>query len=411
VKWSLAALACLGLLAWTGCGRQDTRTALTLWHTKSGQERKLLESALAEYQQAHPGVRVEALNRDPEELRNLYVIAAVAGQGPDLVYGAADNVGVFVTTQTIQPLDAALPPEFTARFTPHGIVSWNGTNWLAADKVGDHLMLIYNRKLVPKPPATLSELVAIATDLTRDTDGNGSVDQYGLVWNYVEPFFFVPFLTGFGAWLMDDAGHPTLDQPGTAAAIQFVLDLRNKHKAIPAETDYTISDSLFKEGRAAMIINGPWAWPDYKLPDFAMIAPLPVNDLPGYEGTPCRPIIAANGYCLNVNLTGERRAAAAALLDFLTSRAVQERMSRELRTFPSDRAFAESDAVRLDPVLSLSGRQIASGIPMPIRPQLRQIWDGMRGPYQRVMQGGVSASDGARLMQLECEKLIKDAQL
>jgi arabinogalactan oligomer/maltooligosaccharide transport system substrate-binding protein len=44
-------------------------------------------------------------------------------------------------------------------------------------------------------------------------------------------------------------------------------------------------------------------------------------------------------------------------------------------------------------------------------PQLRQVWDGMRGPYQLVMNGAVTAEEGARLMQAEVEKRIADAFL
>ena len=32
---------------------------------------------------------------------------------------------------------------------------------------------------------------------------------------------------------------------------------------------------------------------------------------------------------------------------------------------------------------------------MPIQPQMRQVWDGMRGPYQLIMNGASSAADGA----------------
>jgi arabinogalactan oligomer/maltooligosaccharide transport system substrate-binding protein len=48
---------------------------------------------------------------------------------------------------------------------------------------------------------------------------------------------------------------------------------------------------------------------------------------------------------------------------------------------------------------------------MPTAPQMRQIWDAMRGPYQLVMNGQVSAEEGARLMQEQAEKRIADTFL
>ena len=52
-------------------------------------------------------------------------------------------------------------------------------------------------------------------------------------------------------------------------AIQFVLDLRDKYKIIPREGDYEIADMLFKEDRTGMIINGPWSWAGYHVPEGA----------------------------------------------------------------------------------------------------------------------------------------------
>jgi arabinogalactan oligomer/maltooligosaccharide transport system substrate-binding protein len=58
-----------------------------------------------------------------------------------------------------------------------------------------------------------------------------------------------------------------------------------------------------------------------------------------------------------------------------------------------------------------SMEQIAHGRPMPIRPQMRQIWEGMRGPYQLVMNGAITAKEAARRMQREAEKNIADSNL
>ena len=35
------------------------------------------------------------------------------------------------------------------------------------------------------------------------------------------------------------------------------------HGVTPKNCDYELADSLFKTGRAAMIINGDWSWADY----------------------------------------------------------------------------------------------------------------------------------------------------
>ena len=85
----------------------------------------------------------------------------MAGQGPEIIYGPADNVGVMVTTETVLPLEKVFPAEFFERFSPQGLVAWKDARWLAADQIGNHLTLVYNKELVPNPPQTLEELIAL----------------------------------------------------------------------------------------------------------------------------------------------------------------------------------------------------------------------------------------------------------
>ncbi len=386
----------------------DTRPHIRIWHQKISGERDLFNQFIRQYNADHPDRVVEVLYKENEELRNLYIIAAVAGQGPDLIYGPADNVGVLVTTQTIRPLDQIFDVQFFARFTPQGLVDWKGSHWLAADQIGNHLTLVYNKTLVPEPPKTLDELISLGQRLTKDDNGDGKMDQYGLTWNYREPFFFIPFLTGFGGWVMDAQGHPAFDNPQTVRAIQFILDLRDKYKIIPQEGDYDIADMLFKEGRTAMIINGPWSWTSYGVPKKSMVAPLPFNSATGLW---CEPMISAKGYSVSANVPPSKFGAIRELVTYLTSPEVQEKMAIQLATTPVDKSVLASPAVRNNPALQASMQQIKHGRPMPIVPQMRQIWEGMRGPYQLVMNGAITAEEAARRMQQEAEKNIADSNL
>ncbi|MDQ2918680.1 MAG: extracellular solute-binding protein [Verrucomicrobiota bacterium] len=386
----------------------ETRAHIRIWHQKISAERDLFQEQVRRFNTAHPDCVVETLYKENEELRNLFVIAAVAGQGPEIIYGPADNVGVLVTTKTILPLEGIFDPGFFDRFAPQGIVSWQGSHWLAADQIGNHLTLVYNKELVPNPPQTLDELIAIGQRLTKDVNGDGKMDQYGLTWNYREPFFFIPFLTAFGGWVMDDEGHPTLDNDRTVRAIQFVLDLRDKYQIIPKEGDYEIADMLFKEKRSAMIINGPWSWGGYHIPEISMIAPLPRNSA---NGLWCEPMVSAKGYSVNASTPAAKLPLVREVIDYLTSASVQEEMAMKLSTTPTDKTVLSSPTMQNNPTLLASMAQIEHGRAMPILPQMRMIWEGMRGPYQLVMNGAITAEEAAKRMQKEAEKNIADSNL
>ena len=398
----------LGTVFLTSCSpKHDTRTHIYLWQERTGAERATIDKLLAEYSAAHPELFIETLYREGEEMRNLYIIASVAGQGPDVIYGAADNVGVFETTKTIIPIDEVLPPEYLAKFIPEGVVSWKGHPWMLGDQIVQ-LSLVCNSAEISTPPRTLDELITIGQKLTRDTNGDGTIDHYGLNWSYREPFFFIPFLTAFGGWVMDENGHPSLDNPQTVAALQFVLDLRDKYKIIPKEGDYEIAEMLFKEGRTGMIINGPWAWAGYGVPSKSAVFPLPINSA---NGKACASMVAAKGYSINVNLAPEKKVAVRDLLMFLTSVKAQTALVKNALVLPTSKEALETPEIANNPTVQASLVQMRQSRAMPIQPQMRQIWDGMRGPYQLVMSGAISAAEGARRMQLECEKKIVDSNL
>jgi arabinogalactan oligomer/maltooligosaccharide transport system substrate-binding protein len=96
---------------------------------------------------------------------------------------------------------------------------------------------------------------------------------------------------------------------------------------------------------------------------------------------------------------------------FLTSAEMQFAMALELATVPVLDSLRHSPELLQNEDLQASIRQIELSRPMPLEPEMRQIWDGMRGPYQLVMNGAVTPEEGARLMQQEVEKRIADTFL
>ena len=395
-----------GCAAPTGPPPEGEPIVLRIWHQKDASEREFLEAWVTRYNAGQDTVRIETLYKETEELRNHYVFAAVGGRGPDLIYGPADNIGTLGVTATLLPLDGRLPAAFLAGFDDDGLLRYDGRLLGVADQIGNHLTFVYNKALLPTPPATLDDLAALGATLTKDTNGDGRPDEYALTWNYTEPFFFIPFLTGFGGWVMDDAGNPTLDTPETVAAIQYVLDLRDRYNVIPRSTDYETANTLFKEGAAAAIINGPWSWSGYGEAgvDYAL-APLPRN---AETGLYARPMAAAKAYGVNPAVPEWKLPTVLAILQMLTGDAIQERMARELATIPVRTSVRNGPVMDENPIVAQSLAQIDHSVPMPTDPQMRQIWDAMRGPYQLVMNGEVTAQEGARLMQAEAEKRIAD---
>lgn len=380
-----------------GCRPPVDPNHVVIWHQMRVDERVILEDQLWRFMQENPGVRVEQIYKETEELRSGYIIAAIAGQGPDLVYGPSDQIGPFEVMGIIRPLEGLFEEEFVASFIPQGLTYYRGHLYQIADKLGNHLTLIYNKDLMTDPPETDEDLIAAGMRLTVDKDGDGRMDVYGLCWNYTEPFFFIPFMTGFGGWVMTEEGVPTLDSRGTIDGLNFIKDLRDKYKIIPGEADYNIADILFKDGKSAMIINGDWSWAGYRKAGINFgVAPLPKILKTGLW---CAPMISPKGYSVNANVPQEKLPLLTKLLAFLMQPELQLQTARELNTMPTRRSAVQSEYVMNNEIMRNSAIQIEHGRPMPVVPELRAIWDAMRPSYQAVLGGAKTPEQAAKEMQ------------
>ncbi|MGA9117607.1 MAG: extracellular solute-binding protein [Bacteroidota bacterium] len=405
--WALLAVGAGFLFGlWAGCAPPRDPRHLVIWHQMRVDERLILEEQLRQFMAENPGVRVEQIYKETEELRSGFIIAAIAGQGPDLVYGPSDQVGPFEVMGIIRPLEDLFSPAYLASFTPAGLTWYRGHLYQMADKLGNHLTLIYNKDMLRRPPETDEDLIAEGMRLTSDTDGDGKTDVYGLCWNYTEPFFFIPFMTGFGGWVMTEEGVPTLESRGTVDGLRFIRDLRDRFKIIPGEADYNIADMLFKDGKSAMIINGDWSWAGYRKAGINIgVAPLPRITSTGLW---CAPMVSPKGYSLNANVPAEKTELVVRLLEFLMRPEIQLSTARALSTMPTRREALQSEYVQNDETLRNSARQIEQGRPMPVVPELRAIWDAMRPAYQAVLGGAMTPEEAARAMQQLALRKIRE---
>jgi maltose-binding protein MalE len=387
------------------CTRDEKK--IMIWHYRRPVERKLMTEVLQRFKSEHyPDWQFEERFYEPEELRTNFIISSLAGRGPALLLGPSDNVGPLVDLQVIQPIEPYVDQEYLDSFIdePFSANTWyRGHLYQVADQVGNHLCLIYNKDLVPNPPKTISELIALKDQLAKS---DGGVARYVLTWNFIEPFFFIPFIGGYGGWIMDEENRPTLDNEATVKAAQLIYDLRNKYQVIPREADYEFANQLFKDGYAAMIINGPWSFSTYTDNNMNIgITRIPMVDETGLWPTP---MISPLGYSLNVNLEGEELQVTVELLKYLTSPEIELEFTKLTGAIPSRKEAFESEIVKNNEIIQSSIYQMEVGRPMPVVTELRWIWDAMRPSYQAIFTGNMTPERAARAMQAQAEKLIRE---
>lgn len=116
-----------------------------------------------------------------------------------------------------------------------------------------------------KPPVTWDEFLDYAKKLTKDTSGDGSIDQWGFVVrgdvSLAIPVREFMLAAGDGEWVDPVTKKAIIDSPKNLDGLNFYIDLYRTHKISPPDTpsvDYVAEEQYFLSGKVAMMFNGPW---------------------------------------------------------------------------------------------------------------------------------------------------------
>ena len=406
-KAVVVVLALLMTAAMIMAGGQGETTAegpvtITLW-TKEGEADNALQwvyDLAEEFNQINVKQQVEVVKPgDVEALREDFQTASLAGTAPELLWTVNDHAGPFTAADLIQPVDGLFD---LSKYVDSALaaVKLDGKTWGVPINNGNHLMLLYNKDLVPQAPADTNELFRVAQQLTTG-------DRYGLVWNQTEPFWMVPWLGGFGGSVFAaDGVTPTLDTKAMRDTLQFLYDMKYKYKIIPKESDYNGADSLFKEGKAAMIINGDWSLGAYKeiFGDNLGVARIPKVSSTGKWPAP---YTSGVFFMVPKEVSGAKLEVVKAFVGFVTNEENQVEMVRKLNRLPALKVALDEPVVKSDLFLEGSADQMVVGTPMPTVLEMRCNWDSMKPEMQAVLSDTKSPAEAAAAMQRAAEACVK----
>ncbi len=377
---------------------------IVLW-TKEGEADgglQFVQSLADAYMAIHPNVTIEVVKKkDVEELREDFLTAGLAGSLPDLLWTVNDHAGPFTDAELIMPVDDLFD---LSQYVDAALeaVRLGGKTWGVPISNGNHLMLLYNKDLIETPPANTDELIEMGLALTTD-------DQYGLVYNQTEPFWLVPWLGGFGgAVFAEDGVTPTLDTPEMVATLQFLYDIKYTTPIVPPESDYDGADTLFKEGKAAMIINGDWSLGGYADTDLNFgVARIPLVSATGEWP---HPYTSGVYFMLPEGLEGAKLEAVKDFVTFATSANNQALQVAKLNRLPALKAALDDPLIANDPILKGSADQMVVGTPMPAVPEMRCNWDAMKPEMQAVLADSKTPEEAAAAMQQAAETCIANLE-
>lgn len=381
-------------------GSTSKEVKIVVWDQFEPKAMEVFDKAAKDFMQKNPNIKIERTHYKTEDLRSNYQNAVMANSGPDIVYGPNDNIGVFATGKLIQPLDNFLPKDFLDTLDQNALSSssFDGKLWAVPDIMGNNLGLVVNNKLVKTPPKTWNDIIEFAK-----TFNDGS--KYALVFNQNEPYWFVPFLGAYDGKVFDDKNNPTLDTPAMVNALRFYQDIKYKYKLIPKESDYDTASNMFKEGKAAMLINGAWSWKEYK--DAGMdITIVPIPQIDG-AGLP-KPYYGSKGYSVSPAVKDKaKKDAIIAFFRYLLSKDVNLEYATASSQLPTNKEALNDPSIKDNPLFKASSDLVKVGTPMPIIPEMRAVWDAIRPSQEALMNNQVTPEKAAKDIQAKAIEGIK----
>jgi len=367
---------------------------IVVWHAYRGEEKEAFEKVVAAFNQASAakGIKATTLAVPFDAFADKISAAVPRGKGPDVFIYAQDRLGGWIEAgNTVEPLDFFLDAATKGRFLPTTMeaMTYGGSTYgLPLNfKV---ITMIYNKKLVPAPPKTSTELVQVAKKLTDKGSG-----RFGLAYAYSDFYYHAALMNGFGGKVFDRTRKPTLNAPENVRSLEQLLKWQKTDGILPAEPSSALIKSLFNEGKAGIVFSGPWFLGEIAQGVSYGLAPLPTLVEAGNK--PMRPWMTVEG--MFIAAPSKNKEAAYELIKYVTDLQAAKIMALEGRQTPANKNVYTDAKVAADPVLKAFFEQVKVAIPMPNLPEMTMVWSPATTAMNTIVKGTAKpkeALDGAQ---------------
>ncbi|OQY10340.1 MAG: hypothetical protein B6I28_01195 [Fusobacteriia bacterium 4572_132] len=376
---------------------------IEMWYAWTGQEKEAMISLVSKYQQLS-GNEVNALMVPFDALQGKFQTMAPQGQGPDIIVGPGDWIGSFSVQKLIEPVDSYVSEESKSGFlkTVLNACKYDGKLYGLPESY-KVVAMIYNKDLLPEPPKTTDEMIAKGKEFTQEEES-----MYGLVYDKGNFYYHIGWIGGFGGTVLDEANNPTFDSSAQISATKFVKSLQEGDKKImPEEVDYNVMMTLFNEGLAAMIINGPWVIGDL----LESGVNFGVTRIPMVSETGKWPSPLVGPEVVMMSSYSKDKAAAYDLIKFITSADAQAEMA-VVGHLPSRNEVYDYRNVKRNRVYEyINGfkKQAEVGSPMPTAPEMgAAIWANGNTMLSQVISGTKTSEEASAFVQEKAVESVKE---
>lgn len=378
------------------------------------------------FQAAHPNVTIELENigRSSEYYTKLQTTIA-GGTPPDVFYPATHIAYALASKGAILPVQDFIDRDGidTSQYEKAilDLYTIDGKVYcLPIDSAA--LVVFYNKKMfdeagIPYPQEgwTWDDFLTIAQQLTKDTDGDGQIDQFGV--DQFRNYWPMVVWSNTGHGLFDDIRHPTKflgNDPEVIASIQWVADLMTKYNVMPTDEQRADISDLFAAQKAAMQVVGHWRVPRYLGSEGLEFdfAPLPI----GKFG---EPVNRADGSCFAISSETKHPEEAWEFVKFLAAPGAEgvnmllnlNLMTPALKEFQQDERFLNPASLPgSNKAAFLAGKEHLFTMYDPIHPMYSAFDSAWKQELGEVWIGAATAEEAMARLSAQVEDMLANIQ-
>lgn len=230
---------------------------IVLWHSFVGKNKILLDELIDEYNKNNMelgnNVKVEGHYLEASSLQTSFLDESKKYSGPDMLLGKHNWIGNLALQGSLTSLSESFSDRELSSFFKESVEMGEYKETLYGIPLSlNTLFVAVNKKYVKSTPNTLTDLIEIKKGLPENIEL--------ISYNYYDPYYFIPILTGFQGKLIDSSNRIFFNSSSFIDSLFFLKRLVSQNIISYSSSD-AISLNDFIEEKSALLLSSSSNFP------------------------------------------------------------------------------------------------------------------------------------------------------